>query len=108
MQLDGEQVLVINQCNDRIGYYDWWNVESDIRRMAGKYPNTYSVAIFACCREIYRPTYHCGLFGGSDEAAHEYFAKMAPVEAEAKFAQSDIAKETASTRKKEIEASKFR
>ena len=83
MQLDGEQVLVINQCNEKIGYYDWWNVEYDIRTMAGKFPNTYSVAIFACCREIYRPTTHCGLFGGTNEAAYEYFKKMAPVEIEA-------------------------
>ena len=108
MQMDGEQVLVINQCNEKIGYYEWWNVESDIRTMAGKFPNTYSVAIFACCREIYRPTKHCGLFGGSKEAAQEYFKKMAPVEIEAEFKKGNISKETASTRKKEIEAQKFR
>ena len=108
MQMDGEQVLVINACNERIGFYDWWNVESDIRRMAKKYPNTYSVAIFACCREIYRPTKHCGLFGGSTVAAYEYFKKVAPVEIEAEFARGSISKETASVRKKEIEAQKFK
>ena len=73
MQLDGEQVLVVNQCNERIGYYEWWNVEADIRRMAKNFLNTFSVAIFACCREIYKPTKHCGLFGGTKEEAHEHF-----------------------------------
>ena len=65
MQIDGEQVLVVNQCKKNSGYYDWWNVEAHIRLMAKKYPNTYSVAIFACCREIYKPTKHCGMFGGT-------------------------------------------
>ena len=108
MQMDGEEVLIINSFNESIGYYDWWNVESDIRRMAGKYPNTYSVAIFACCREIYKPTRHCGLFGGSVEAAREFFKKIALDETEAEFAKSDIAKETARKRKKEIEVQKFK
>ena len=104
MQMDGEQVLVINQCNEKIGFYETWNVEADIRRMAKNFPNTFSVAIFACCREIYRPTKHCGFFGGTEEAAREYFNSIAPVEIEAELARGNITKETASKRKKELEA----
>ena len=108
MQLDGMQVLVINQCNDKIGFYEWWGIEADIRRMAKGFPNTFSVAIFACCREVYSPSRHCGLVGGTDEAALEYFRKFATVETEAQFAREAITKNEVTTRKKELQAHKFR
>ena len=101
-------MLIINQCNDKIGFYEWWNVESDIRRMAKNFPNTFSVGIFACCREIYRPTKHCGLFGGTEEAALEYFNRVAPVEVEAESARDSITKDVISKRKNEREAQKFK
>ena len=37
MQLDGEQVVIINQFNKRTGFYEWWAAEADIRLMAKKY-----------------------------------------------------------------------
>ena len=104
MQIDGEQVLVVNQCNVRYGYYEWWNIEGDIRRMAKKFPNTYSVAIFACCREIYRPTKHCGLFGGTQEDAEKYFKHIAPIE----YALEATASADMKKKKKELEVEKFK
>ena len=104
MQLDGEQVLVVNCCNKKHGYYDWWNVEAHIRLMAKKYPNTYSVAIFACCREIYRPSKHCGMFGGTQEDAQKYYNHIAPIEYALEATLSDDMKK----KKKELELEKFK
>ena len=86
MQIDGEQVLLVNQFSVRNGFYEWWAAESDIRRMAKKFSNTYLVGIFACCREIYRPTKHCGLFGGSKEKAYEFYKQIVVVQLESERA----------------------
>ena len=67
IQRDGEQLLVINEFFN--GFYRFWNTENDIRVMAKKYPNTYSLAIYACCREIYSTSKHTGLIGGTKESA---------------------------------------
>ena len=61
--------------------------------MAKKFSNTYSVGIFACCREIYRPSKHCGLFGGSNEEAYEHYKRIVLVQLEAERAESVKAKE---------------
>ena len=71
--------------------------------MAKKFPNTYSVAIFACCREIYRPTKHCGLFVGTEEDAREYFKHIAPIEYEAEATTKD----EMNKRKKKLDLHKF-
>ena len=73
MQVDGEQVVIINQLNKRTGFYEWWAVEADIRLMAKKYSNTFNVGIFACCREIFNPSKHCGLFEGTKQEALDHF-----------------------------------
>ena len=71
--------------------------------MAKKYPNTYSVAIFACCREIYRPTKHCGMFGGTHADALEYYKRIAPIE----YALEATAGVDMKKKKKELELQKF-
>ena len=76
MQLDGEQVVIINQFNKRTGFYEWWAAEADIRLMAKKYSNTFSVGIFACCREIFKPAKHCGLFEGTKQEAIDFFTEI--------------------------------
>ena len=83
MQIDGEQVLLVNQFSVRNGFYEWWAAEADIRRMAKRFSNTYSVAIFACGREIFRPSKHCGLFGGSKEKAYEHYKQIVAIQLEA-------------------------
>ena len=95
MQMDGEQVLVINEFNKRTGFYQIWNAEADIRTMAKKHPNTFSVGIFACCREIFSTTRHCGLFGGTYEEALAHFKKMVTAEIEAKKTEESAAKQEA-------------
>ena len=65
MQVDGEQVVIINQLDRKTAFYEWWAAEADLRLMAKKYSNTFSVGIFACCREVFNPTKHCGLFQGT-------------------------------------------
>ena len=71
--------------------------------MAKKFPNTFSVAIFACCREIYRPTKHCGMFGGTDAEALEFYKHIAPIE----YALEATAGEDMKKKKKELELQKF-
>ena len=108
MQIDGEQVLIVNQFNKRNGFYEWWNVEADIRRMAKNFSNTFSVAIFACCREIYKPTKHCGLFGGTKEEAREHFKKVVAIEIEIEREKETKKKEEVLRKKNELEALKFK
>ena len=72
--------------------------------MAKKYPNTYSVAIFACCREIYKPTKHCGMFGGTTADALKYYNRIAPIEFALVVTLSDDMKQ----KKKELEVEKFK
>ena len=66
--------MVINEFFN--GFYRFWNTENDIRVMAKKYPNTYSLAIYACCREIYSASRHTGLFGGTKESAVLHFTQL--------------------------------
>ena len=99
MQVDGEQVLLINQLNTKKGFYEWWAAEYDIRRLAKKFPNTYLVAIFACCREIFRPATHCGLVGGPRDKAYELYKKQVTIKLQTERAEDDKAKEKASRRR---------
>ena len=76
--------------------------------MAKKYFNTYSVGIFACCREIYKPSKHCGLFGGTKQEAVEHFTKILAIEYEAELAADAKKQEEAQKKKNELEAQKFK
>ena len=107
MQVDGEQVLLINQLNTRTSFYEWWAAESDIRRFAEKFPNTYLVAIFACCREIFRPATHCGFVGGPKDKAYEHYKKIVAVKLEAERAEGVKAKKKALQKKNELAAQKL-
>ena len=69
VQVDGEQVLLINCLNKRTKFFEWWAAEADIRLIAKKFPNTFSVGIFACCRELFSPKRHCGYFKGTKKEA---------------------------------------
>ena len=95
MQVDGEQVVIINQLNKRTGFYEWWAAEADIRVMAKKFSNTYSVGIFACCREIFKPVKHCGLFEGTKQEALEHFTEIVITRIESLKAEDTKKKEKA-------------
>ena len=75
LQLDGKQTIVINSINARTGFYHTCNAEQDIRYIAKQFGHTYTLGLFACCREIYRSHVHCGLFGPTKEAATDHFTK---------------------------------
>ena len=92
----GNQHLIINQFNKKEGFYKMWNTEYDIRVMAEKYPNTYSCAVYACCREIYSNKHHTGRYGGTKDEAIAYFAKVLAEELEAKEAVDTAKKAKAS------------
>ena len=67
--------MVINQLDPKKGYYHISNVEADIRSIAKQFSHTYTLGLFACCREIYFPHKHCGLEGPTKEAATDKFTK---------------------------------
>ena len=52
-------------------------MEGDCRDIAKKWTNSYVMAIFGCCREIFDVRKHKGGFGGEYEQAVQYFKKKA-------------------------------
>ena len=75
LQMDGKQTVVINALNLKEGYYHRMNAEHDIRYIAKQFGHTYTLGLFACCREIHRSNRHCGLIGPSEQIAVDYFTK---------------------------------
>ena len=74
IQCDGQQFVVVNQFVK--GFYYLWNTEARIRKMAKDFPNTYSLAVYACCREIYSLKNHSGFIGGPKEKAKAYYTEF--------------------------------
>ena len=58
MNASGQQVLLVNEFDKSSNFYKKLNVEAKIRAMSEASPNSYSLAFFACCREIYDKTRH--------------------------------------------------
>ena len=73
MQMEGRQIVLINQYDSKTGFYKLWGIEADIRRLATANTNAYIIGLFACCREIFSGTKHCGLFGGTVQQAFVHF-----------------------------------
>ena len=78
------QTIVLNEFIKRTGYYSLAPVERITRDIAEKFKNSYSIAIFACCRQNYSPATVKDLNSMSKEEAHkppfiEYY-KGAPEE----------------------------
>ena len=65
----GEQQLLINEYKKQTTFYKMVGIEADIRDMAKKFPNSYQVALIACCREVLSRDDHCG--GIPQEKAQE-------------------------------------
>ena len=67
---------MVNEFDDKTEFYKIWKVEALIRVLAKLYPNSYHLAFFACCREVYDPFRHTGCVGGTyDEAVAQFKAK---------------------------------
>ena len=74
MQENGRQKVLLNDWDKKAHYYQKWSIEELVRDKAKDFPNTYSILVFACCREFYNPENHCGGFDGTkliDEAYKE-------------------------------------
>ena len=69
IQENGSQGVVVNEFDKKTEFYKIWKIEALIRYFAKTYPNSYHLAIFACCREVYDPFRHTGCVGGSYEEA---------------------------------------
>ena len=96
--------MLINQINERTGFYEWWAAESDIRLLAKKYSNSYSIGIFACCRELFSPLRHCGLFKGTKQEALAHFTERMTTLVESLRAEESKAKEEALRKMNELQA----
>jgi len=66
--------MLLNEFNEDTRFYKTWEIESEIRDIACTYANSYSIGIFACCREVMVDSLHSGGFE-SREAASEAFKK---------------------------------
>ena len=53
-----------------------WVIETTIRTIARDNRNSYQIGLFACCREIYNPLNHVGLFSGTKEEALAYYTQQ--------------------------------
>jgi hypothetical protein len=53
MNSEGQQVLLVNEYKPANKFYKWLAIEEYIRAFAKIFPNSYTLAFFACCREIY-------------------------------------------------------
>ena len=98
IQCDGKQTIVINQLNLKEGFYYRIGAEHDIRYIAKQFGHTYTLGLFACCREIYRSNRHCGLVGPTKQIATDYFTQKLRAELIVEIESEDA---------KKIEAKKF-
>ena len=72
MIVAGKQVVLRNEFSKNTGFYKMLGVEQNVRDMAKKYTNSLHLVFFACCREIYDNTKHCGGFETKEEAVKYY------------------------------------
>ena len=50
MEHYGQQIMLLNEFNNKTGFYKHWTIESDIREIANTFSNSYQVAIIAASR----------------------------------------------------------
>ena len=63
--MEGKQVVVVDEFDKKTTFYKIWAVEHDIRDSSKKMKNTYTIGLFACCREIFSNQNHRGYIGGT-------------------------------------------
>ena len=69
IQENGSQGVVVNEFDEKTGFYKIWKAEAMIRVLARLFPNSYHLGFFACCREVHDPFRHTGCVGGTYEEA---------------------------------------
>ena len=69
MESYGQQIMLLNEFNDKTRFYKHWSIESDIREIASSFPNSYQVAMLACSRQVKRASIHTCGYGGTKQEA---------------------------------------
>ena len=50
MQKAGRQIILLNEFDSKTTFYKHIDVESQVRSIAEKHPNSYQIVVFAACR----------------------------------------------------------
>ena len=93
MNVKGQQVLLLNEFDKASNWYKMLNVEAKIRVIAEMCPNSYQLAFFACCREIYDKSVHYGVCRGfyKNKTEEEVEDIVNQIEAKQKAARGNTA-----------------
>ena len=67
MQKHGAQIVLVNEFDSKSRFYKVFLIENKVRFFANVLKNSYVMAFFACCREIWDPTKHCDCFASIEE-----------------------------------------
>jgi hypothetical protein len=69
--------MVLNEFDPRRRWYKLFIAEAFIRRIAAKFPNSWQLCLFCCCRENLEGPRYSGCFQGPEAAALQaYQAKQ--------------------------------
>ena len=68
MQKAGQLVILTNEFNEKIGFYQICFVERDIRAISRNYKNAYCVVMAACQMEVFNLNLHSGGFKSKFDA----------------------------------------
>ena len=70
----GKQALLLNEFNEKTGYYNHWSAEEDILQIAKDFSNAYALAFFCCNRDVWLSSRIYDGFGGcSHQEANMHF-----------------------------------
>ena len=78
VQQGGQQNLLVNEYDARTTFYKRFKAETIIRDFSMKLPNTYHIAIFACCRELERYEYSFVSVKEASKAHTELMKELEP------------------------------
>ena len=62
---DGGQWILLNEISKDSSFYKMFAVEKTIRTWSENNLNCYFIALFAGCREVHRPFFHCNCIGSN-------------------------------------------
>ena len=65
--VEGQQNLLYNEFDNNQKFYRLLRAEAKLRTFAEIYPNSYIISIFACCRQMYDPSWMKGECLSKDE-----------------------------------------
>ena len=67
---DGMQTLVLNEYDQKSGFYKLFKAEDTVRKLSYALNlNSYFICCFACCRELFDPDTMKGCIDGDSSAA---------------------------------------